>query len=462
MTAEEKYKMMVETPVEQLVCSLSVPTIVSMLITAVYNMADTFFVSQINTSASAAVGVSFPLMTLSQAIGFTLGSGAGNSISRLLGQKDRKSASRMAATGFITALAIGFILAVQGLVFLDKLVYALGATQTIAPYARDYIKFILIGMPFTISSFVLNNILRFQASAFYSMIGIGTGGIINIFLDPIFIFYLNLGTAGAALATIISQFISFMILYYNSNRGGNIKIKFRNFTPHWQIYREILRIGLPSFYRQALASVATICLNIAAGPFGDAAIAAMSIVGRVIHFAFSIMLGLGQGFQPVCGFNYGAKLYDRVLEAFCFCVKLSAAVLVVLAATGFIFSPRIIALFRKEDLDVIAIGTRALRFQCLTLPLCSWTVTTNMISQNIGKEKQSSILAISRQGMFFLPAVLILPRWLGVLGIQLSQPIADILSFLLSLPIGIGILRELKSLQNCESKYIHAENAFNI
>jgi len=462
MTVEQKYKMMIETPVEKLVCSLAVPTTVSMLITSVYNMADTFFVSQINTSASAAVGVCFPIMTINQAIGFTLGAGAGNFISRLLGQKDRKYASRIAATGFFTALAIGFILCVLGLIFLNPLVYALGATRTIAPYAKDYIKFILIGIPFTISSFVLNNILRFQASAFYGMLGIGAGGIINIVLDPIFIFNFNMGTAGAAIATIISQFISFMILYYNSNRGGNIKIRFRDFTPQWTIYREILRNGLPSFYRQALASVAIICLNFSAGPFGDAAIAAMSIVGRVIHFAFSVMLGIGQGFQPVCGFNYGAKRYDRVLGAFWFCVKLSAIVLAVFAVIGFIFSPRIMALFRKDDLDVIAIGTKALRFQCITLPLCSWMVSTNMISQNLGKEKESSILSISRQGLFFLPCILILPHWLGVLGVQLSQSIADILSFLLSLPIGIGILRELKFLQQYEKMNICAKEAVNV
>lgn len=318
MTAEEKYIRMTETPVPRLITTLAIPTIVSMLITSIYNMADTFFVSQIGTSASGAVGISFSLMAIIQAIGFTLGQGSGNYISRLLGQKDTEYASKVAATGFFTALFIGSGLAAMGLLLLDPLVYALGATKTIAPYAKDYIRFILIGMPYMAASFVLNNILRFQGSAFYAMLGIGTGGIINIALDPLFIFGFKMGTGGAALATIISQFISFCILFHNSGVGGTIKIRFKDFTPKWVIYKEILRGGLPTFYRQCLGSISMICLNFSAGPYGDAAIAAMSIVTRVFQFAMSAMLGFGQGFQPVCGFNYGAKRFERVQEGFWF------------------------------------------------------------------------------------------------------------------------------------------------
>lgn len=461
MTADQKYKMMTQAPVEKLICSLAVPTIISMLITSIYNMADTFFVSKINTSASASVGVSFSLMLVIQGIGFTLGAGSGNYISRLLGQKNKRYASKVAAVGFFTALGLGTMLGILGLIFINPLVYALGATKTIAPYAKDYIRYILIGMPFMASSFVLNNILRYQGSAFYAMIGIGAGGILNIFLDPIFIFTLKMGTGGAALATIISQFISFCILFHNCSIGENIKIKYQDFIPKWEIYREILRGGLPSFYRQALSSVSLICLNFSAGPFGDAAIAAMSIVSRVVQFAISVMLGLGQGFQPVCGFNYGAKRYDRVLKAFWFCVKLSAVVLISLAALGFVFAPQIISLFRKEDLTVIAIGTRALRLQCFTFPFSAWIITTNMISQNLGKEKQASLLAIARQGLFFLPTVLILPRKLSLLGVQLSQPIADIMTLLLAIPIALSILRELTLLEQQKS-CVNGKEAVNI
>ncbi len=458
ITAEQKFQMMTESPVNRLICTLAFPTIVSMLITSVYNMADTFFVSQINTSASGAVGVAFSLMAIIQAIGFTFGMGSGNFISRLLGQKDSQYASQVVATGFFTALFLGAVLAALGFVFLDPLVYALGATDTIAPYAKDYIRYILIGMPYMAAAFVLNGILRFQGSAFYAMLGIGAGGILNIVLDPIFIFVLDMGTGGAALATIISQLVSFAILLYNSGMSGNIKISFKDFAPKWKIYKEILRGGLPSFYRQTLGSVAMICLNYSAGPFGDAAIAAMSIVSRVFHFAISAMLGFGQGFQPVCGFNYGAKRYDRVLNAFWFCVKTSAVALVATSAVLFAFSSQIISIFRKEDLEVITIGTRALQLQAVSFPLSAWVVITNMLLQTIGKGTQASIIAISRQGLFFLPAILILPRIFGILGVQMSQFVSDVLSFAIAVPMGISILRELKSLQQKENTPSTSEN----
>jgi putative MATE family efflux protein len=428
-----------------LVSSLAVPTIISMLITSIYNMADTFFVGRIGTSASGAVGIAFSLMAVIQAIGFTIGTGSGNYISRLLGQKDRQLASKVAATGFFTALGLGTLLAIIGLIFLEPLVYALGATRTIAPYAKSYIRYILIGMPFMAASIVLNCILRFQGSAYFAMLGIGTGGILNIILDPIFIFGLDMGTGGAALATIISQFVSFCILLFNSGIRGNIKIFYRNITPTWEIYKEILRGGLPSFYRQSLASVAMICLNNSAGPFGDAAIAAMSIVTRTFQFAMSAIIGFGQGFQPVCGFNYGAKRYDRVLDAFWFCFKTSAIAMTAIAAIGFVFSTQVISIFRKEDIDVITIGSRALRFQCLVFPLSAWTIMTNMLLQTIGKGTQASIVAISRQGLFFVPAIIILPRVLGIVGIQICQPVADVISFLVALLMGSITLKEIKS-----------------
>lgn len=445
MTTNEKYMMMTQKPVERLICSLALPTIVSMLITSIYNMADTFFVSQISTSASGAVGISFSLMAIIQAIGFTFGAGAGNYISRLLGRQDKSQAARVAATSFFSAFGLGVILAALGLIYLDPLVRVLGATETIAPYAKGYIRFIFIGMPYMTSAFVLNQILRFQGSAFYAMIGIGTGGLLNIFLDPLFIFTLNLGISGASLATIISQLVSFLLLLRNSSVSGNIRIRLKNFTPTWSIYRQIFRGGLPSFYRQSLASVAMICLNFAAGVFGDAAIAAISIVARVFQFAIQGVLGFCQGFQPVCGFNYGARNYDRVLRAFWFTVKTVAVVLSVIGIIGFIFAPRIIALFRKEDLEVIAIGTLALRLQCLSLPLSAWIISTNMLLQTIGKGAKASFVSLSRQGLFFLPAILLLPRYFGLLGVQASQPLADTLSFLTAILMMIGVLKELKT-----------------
>lgn len=456
---DSKYQLMTQTPVPKLVVKLAIPSIISMVVTAIYNMADTFFVSQINTSASGAVGVSFSLMAIIQAIGFTMGMGSGNLVAKLLGQKDPKEASKVVATTFYTTLGLGVLFSLLVLIFINPLVRLLGATETIFPYARGYTLFILLGAPFIMSSYVLNNILKFQGSAFYSMFGIGIGAILNIALDPIFIFTLDMGTAGAALATSISQFIGFCILLYASGKGGNIKINIKNFKPEWAVYKEVIRTGIPSFYRQGLASITGIVLNQTAGPFGDAAIAGMSIVGRVFFFAISALIGFGQGFQPVCGYNYGARLYKRVIEAFRFCIKTASVGLVILAVIGFIWAPDIVALFRRTDPVVIEIGTMAMRLQCVTLPLSAWIIITNMMLQTIGKPKEASVLSLSRQGLFFLPVILVLPHMIGLLGIQASQPIADIATFILSLSMGVKAARELRLLQQEQDQVPNGQEA---
>lgn len=447
---EAKFKQMIEAPIPRLVATLAVPTIISMLVTSIYNMADTFFVGKIGTSATGAVGVVFSLMAIFQAVGFTIGIGSGNLVSRLLGSRHREEAEQVACTGFYTAFAAGVLLMVLGLVFINPLVRMLGATETILPYARAYAQYILLGAPFITSSFVLNNLLRFQGSAMYAMVGITAGGVLNIALDPLFIFTFGLGTAGAAIATVLSQIISFAILLIQCWRGGNIRINPRKVRPSRSFYHEVLRGGAPSFFRQVLASVATICLNLAAGPFGDAAIAAMSIVSRVMNFANSALVGFGQGFQPVCGFNYGAGRYDRVRQAFWFCVKVAIAGLLVISAAGVLFAPQVVAIFRKGDADVLAFGSIALRLQCISFPLVGWTTCLNMLQQNIGKSRDASVLSAARQGVFFLPLILILPHFLAQLGVQLSQPLSDLCTFILSIPMGIAILRELKEKENVQ------------
>ncbi|MCI8650257.1 MAG: MATE family efflux transporter [Anaerotruncus sp.] len=440
---------MTQTPVPKLVFTLAIPTIASMLITSIYNMADTFFVGKIGTSATGAVGISFSLMAIIQAVGFTFGIGSGNFISRLLGAREREKAEKVAATGFFSALTFGAVIAVAGLLLLDPLVRLLGATETIVPYAKSYVRLILLGTPYMTASFVLNNQLRFQGNAFYAMIGIGIGGILNILLDPFFIFVLEMGTAGAALATIISQLISFCLLMRLSREGGGIRIRLKNFTPSWEVYREIFRGGLPSFYRQGFASMATAIMNLCAGRFDDAAIAAMSIVARVFQFALSALLGFGQGFQPVCGFNYGAKRYDRVLEAFWFCMRIAVVVLVTGAVVGYLFSSQIITLFRNDP-QVIAVGSRALRWQCVTFPLSAWIVMVNMLLQTINKSAAASLIAMARQGLFFIPIILILSCFAGLSGLVISQPMADVATFLLAIPLGIHVVRELRDQQRAE------------
>jgi len=443
MTQHEKFVHMTTAPIPKLMLELSAPTILSMLITAFYNMADTFFVGKINTSATAAVGVVFSLMSVIQAIGFFFGHGSGNYISRKLGEEKFKDAKIMAATGFFLCLIVCTLLGIIGLFFLKPLAFFLGSTDTIYPYARDYMIYILIGFPIMASSFVLNNQLRFQGSAFYGMIGIVTGGLLNIALDPLFIFTFKMGVAGAAAATVLSQTVSFCILLYLTSKGANLKIDIRNFKPSFEYLKEIVRGGFPSLCRQGLGSLGTIVLNFAAGPFGDSAIAGMSIVNRIVMFANSAMIGFGQGFQPICGFNYGAKLYGRVKEGFYFCVKYSFAFLVILAASMVIFAPQLVHLFR-EDSNVVAVGAPALIFQSITFPLNSWIVISNMMLQSVGKAGSASLLASLRQGLTLIPLVLILSRFFGITGIQLAQPIGDIITVIVAIPLALNFFKSLK------------------
>jgi putative MATE family efflux protein len=441
---DEKYVKMTTAPVRGLVLSLAVPTTTIMLISALYNMADTFFVGNLGTSATAGVGVGFPMMAIIQAIGFLFGHGSGNYVSRQLGAQKLDQASKMAATGFFSALATGVLLSGMGLLSTDGLAKTLGATDTILPYASDYLFYILLAAPWMTGSLTLNNLLRYQGSAFHGMIGMTSGAVLNVVLDPIFIYVLGMGVGGAAFATMISQFIGFCLLLAGCGRKGNIRINARDFTPSFALYREIARGGVPSLFRQGMASVATICTNRLAGNYGDAAIAAISIVMRVVMFANSAILGLGQAFQPVCGFNYGAKRYDRVKEAFWFCVKFSSAVLLVLSVLAWVWAPGIIALFRSGDAAVIRIGALSMRLQFLTLPLMGWVIMNNMLFQTTGKSLSASTLAIARQGLFLLPLLFALTRALGLFGIQISQPLADLMTFAVSIPLNIRFMREMK------------------
>ena len=444
-SAEEKREYMLEEPVKKLVCKLAAPTIMSMLVTNFYNMADTFFVGKINTQSTAAVGVVFSLMAIIQAVGFFFGHGSGTFISRRLGAGDLEEAEKMSAVGFFTSFLAGVFIMVVCLIFIQPLSYALGSTPTIQPYTVAYLRIILIGAPAMTASLVLNNQMRFQGSAFYAMIGIVSGAVINIGLDPFFIFVCDMGVAGAALATTISQYVSFVFLLIMVRKGGNIRIRFKNFKPNVHFYKEVIRGGIPSLCRQGLASVATICLNHAAGGYGDAAIAGMSIVTRVMMFANSALIGFGQGFQPVCGFNYGAKKYKRVLDAYWFCVRTAFVFLTALSVVIYIFSPEIISLFRKGDADVIEVGTAALRYNIVVFPLSAWIIMCNMMLQSIGKGLKASIVASARQGIFFLPLIAILPRLFGITGVEICQTVSDILALTVSIPLGVSVIKEMKA-----------------
>ncbi len=443
-SAEQKRNYMLEEPVEKLVCHLAAPTILSMMVTSFYNIADTFFVGKLDTQSTAAVGVVFSLMSIIQAIGFLFGHGSGNYISRKLGAGDIEEAEKMSAVGFFAALLAGIAIMAGCMLFIEPLSYLLGSTETVQPFTVAYLRIILIGAPAMTASLVVNNQMRFQGSAFYAMIGIVSGAVINIALDPILIFWCGMGVAGAALATTVSQYISFFFLLVMIRRGGNIQLRIRNFKPSLHFFKEIIRGGIPSLFRQGLASVATIFLNHAAGVYGDAAIAGMSIVSRIMMFANSALIGFGQGFQPVCGFNYGAKKYRRVLDAFAFCVKIAFFCLVGLAIIVFYFAPQLVTFFRKDDLDVLEVASAALRYSVLSLPLSAWIIMCNMMLQSIGKGLKASIVASARQGIFFLPLITILPRFFGLTGVEVCQAVSDFCALTVSIPLGVSVIHEMR------------------
>ena len=454
MTSDDRsalqFRRMTETPIPQLVLSLAAPTILSMLITSIYNLADTFFVGQISTSASGAVGVVSSLMAIIQALGFMLGHGAGTIISRSLGSRDTTAATRFASTSFFTALVFGVVLAVAGLGTLPHFMMLLGSTETILPHACAYARPILIAAPLMISSLVMNNILRYEGKASFAMIGLVTGGVLNIALDPLFMFVFGLGTAGAGIATALSQSISFCILLSMFLRGKTVsQFRLSAVTREARDFGRILLGGAPSFGRQGLNSIGGMLLNLAARSYGDAAVAGMSIVSRIFLFIISVAIGVGQGLQPVASFNYGARKYGRVRQAAIFTIEAAFCMLVVLVGLCWVNGDALIRLFR-DDPAVTAVALPAFHYQCLAMLLHPIIVVANMTFQSVGASGRATFLACCRQGVFFIPLILILPRTHGLFGVEICQPIADVLTFLVSLPFLIAFLQQLGRMDDAE------------
>lgn len=442
-TNHNRYEYLTKTPVPTLISRLAVPTILSMLVTGIYNAADTFFVGRISTQATAAVGLVFSVMALIQAVGFFCGQGSGSYISRLLGAGRRQEADETAATGFALSLILGVAAAIAGNLFARPIALSLGAGSTTMHDTLVYMRIILIGAPFTMAQFVINNQLRFQGSAVYAMVGLLTGAVINIGLDPLLIFGFHMGVAGAAIATVSGQFISFLVLLIGSRQGDNIRISLSNVRLNAHYLKEIINAGTPALMRQGLAAIATLLLNHAAGSAGsDAAIAGMSVVTRVMMLLASAMIGFGQGYQPVCGFNYGAHLYDRVKEGYFFCIKYGTIFLAGASVLCLGFAPQIIRFFRNDP-DVISVGAVALRAQAISLPLMATIVITNMMLQACGKGLKASIVSAARNGIFFVPLILILPRLLGLFGVEITQAVSDVLSFVLAIPFAASELKKM-------------------
>ncbi len=433
---------MTGAPVRGLILALCLPAVISNLVTTAYNLADTYFIGRLGTSQSGAIGIAYSVMTVFQAFGFFFGNGSGNSMSRELGKRNNERAARLLAVGFCGAVLGGLALAILGLSTLPHLVVVLGSTPTISPYAIAYLTPILIAAPMVCGSFALNGLLRYQGLSLYGMIGLVSGALLNFIVAPLLIFVAGLGIAGAGIATAVCQTISFIILVTFAVRRGVVRLDLRNGKPDMLLVREIIGGGMPSLLRQGAGSLATTCVNLAANPFGDAVIAAMAIVMRIMLAINSIIIGLGQGFQPVCGYNYGAGLYRRVKEGYWFCVRLSTIALVIIAVAVAVLAPDIIGLFRSDP-QVIAVGTVALWMQCCTVPLNGFAMISNMMQQTMGKTVIASFVAVCRLGLFLAPAALILAHCFGVPGVQMAQSVSDIISFIVTVPLQVHILRSL-------------------
>lgn len=429
---------MTETPVSGLVLRLAVPSIITMMVSNLYNMVDTAFVGRLGTSPSGAVGIVFGFMAIIQAFGFMFGQGGGSILSRALGAKDKERASLHASAGFLSSMLCGLLIAVTGFIWLDSIVIFLGSTPTIAPYAKTYISYILVSAPFMTSSFTLNNFLRYEGKAKLGMMGMMTGAILNMVLDPILMFGLGMGISGAGLSTAVSQFISWSILVSMFRRGKtetclSIKLALRA-TP--AMVGNIAATGFPSLLRQGLHSLATVILNAQCAVYGDAAVAAMSIVSRLTFFTFSFALGVGQGFQPVSAYNYGAKRYSRIRQSYRFTIMAAECIIILGVLILIIFAPELVRLLR-DDPEVVVIGKRALRlhaFASLLLPPC---MVTEMLFQSTGHRISASSVSAIRSGLLFIPILLIMAHFRGLAGIQEAQSLALLLSTPMMLPFAM-------------------------
>lgn len=452
----KQYVKMTQTPMPRLIIGLGIPTTLSMMVTSLYNLADTYFVSLLgNDAVTAAVSNLLALMSIIQAIGFTYGMGSGSIISRLLGKRDREGADKVASSSFFIAFLSGVLILAFGLIFLTPLMKLFGSVDAeVLGYSKEYARYILYAAPFMCMSFVMNNVLRAEGKAVLSMVGLIIGALVNVALDPILIFAAGLGVTGAALATCISQIVSFVILLCMFLTGKTIvRLKIKAISRKLNVYGEVIATGFPSFCRQILASLCTVFLNNAAYTYGtlhygvsdggEAAQASFGVVQKVFMLAFSISLGIGQGYQPVLGYNYSAKRFDRVRSAYLFTLGFSTCLMVAFAAVCAIFSPQIMKMFSLSE-QATEIGTLTLRLQCICMPLLPLNFMAGVTYQVVGNKAIASLLSVSRQGLFYIPAVLVLPKLFGLVGVQCCQSVSDLLSCLFAIPFTVMFFNHLK------------------
>lgn len=441
---EKQFQRMTTQPVGKLLLTLSVPTIISMMVTNIYNIVDTAFVGILGTSESGATGIVFGYMAILQALAFMCGQGAGSIMSRKLGQKDQAGATRYTSTGFYLSFGLGALVAILSGLFMNPVLSVLGSTETIAPFAGIYISFIVISAPFFTSSLTLNNLLRYEGKAKLGTVGMMTGAVLNICGDAIFMFGLHMGIEGAGLSTALSQFISFCILLSMFLRGKTqTEISLKHMAKDAHTFFNVMATGFPSLLRQGLNSVATMLLNNAAGVYGDEAVAAMSIVSRISFFPMAVAIGIGQGFQPISGFNFGAGKKDRVRKAFWTAVFGEELVLMLISIPIYIYAGNLIRVMRNDS-EVILVGIRALHLMCIAQIFVPMTMMVEMGFQSIGEKFLASLGSSLRSGLILIPSLILLSKYRGLYGIQEAQPISIVITFMISIVLCNIYLKRLK------------------
>ena len=440
MTAQQAYyDKMTKSPLVKLIITLGIPTTISMLVTNIYNMVDTYFVGTLGESPQAATGILFSLQAVIQALAFMLGQGSGTMVSKALADKNKQEADMYVSTAFFTGIGFGIVFSLVGFCFLEPLLYLLGSTQTILPFAKQYGICVLVTCPIMIGSFVLNNNLRYEGKSFYAMIGLVSGGVLNILGDWLLVGVFPFGILGAGIATAVSQVVSFFLLLYFYKKKAQSTIGLSNVTRKISVHLTVCRVGFPALIRQGLTSFSGALLNNLTRPYKDAGIAAMSVVNRFSGFIMCVGLGIGQGFQPVASFNYQAKEYSRVKKGLLATMAIGFGCLCVIVIPCFVFSAQIVALFQDSS-NVIAIGSTALRYACVGTLFLSLSVPVNMLYQSIRKPLVSSMLSMLRSGVMFIPTLLLTTKYWGIVGIQISQPVADLLTGLVSIPFILHFL----------------------
>ena len=455
---KKQFVKMTQTRISRLIISLGIPTTLSMMVTSLYNLADTFFVSQLkNDAITAAANNLLALMSIIQALGFTFGMGSGNIVSRLLGKRDREGADKVFSSTLVVSCICGLLIMGFGFAFFTPMLKLFGCNGNTLVYGKAYAKWLLIAAPFMCMSFVLNNVLRAEGKAVLSMVGLVVGAVVNVVLDPILIFSADMGIEGAAIATCASQILSFSVLLFMFVfRLTIVRFRVNAVSRHFSVYRDVLATGFPSFLRQILASLCTVFLNRAAYTYGvqkyateaggDAAQAALGVVNKVFMLAFSLSLGIGQGYQPVLGYNYSAKRFDRVKEAYLFTLSFSTVVMTVFASVCAIFATQVVGIFNVSA-EAKEIGALSLRLQCICMPLLPLNFMVGLTYQSVGNKALAALLSASRQGLFYIPAVLALPKIFGLLGVQMCQSVADACAFLFAIPFTFMFFKTLKKEQ---------------